>query len=73
MGLPITLKYNAKPPVIMISSSVTIDYQGQLKRAVRTLSSARMQVSIYNHQLCTIERDLWPGRTNTLTRVATAP
>jgi His-Xaa-Ser system radical SAM maturase HxsC len=36
-----------------------VDYQVQLKRAVRTLATARMQVSIYNHQLCTLERDLW--------------
>ena len=37
-----------------------VDYQRQLRSAVRTLALAGMNVSIYNHQLCTIPRELWP-------------
>jgi His-Xaa-Ser system radical SAM maturase HxsC len=36
------------------------EYQQQLKQAVRTLSRTGMRVSIYNHQLCLLDRDLWP-------------
>jgi His-Xaa-Ser system radical SAM maturase HxsC len=43
-----------------------VDYQVQLKRSVRTLSKARMKVSIYNHQLCTLERDLWSYATQSI-------
>jgi len=36
------------------------DYQPQLEAAVEVLSSAGMNVSIYNHQLCILSRSLWP-------------
>ncbi len=36
------------------------DYQAQLEEAVDTLSRYRMNVSIYNHQLCLLNRKLWP-------------
>lgn len=35
------------------------DYQQQLKEAVETLNRYRMNVSIYNHQLCVLDRGLW--------------
>jgi hypothetical protein len=37
-----------------------VDYQPQLVRAVRELTAARVNVSIYNHQLCVLDRTLWP-------------
>lgn len=37
-----------------------IDYKEQLWRAVSHLSSHRMNVSVYNHQLCIIDRRVWP-------------
>lgn len=36
------------------------EYQRELKQAVRTLARSGMKVSIYNHQLCLLDRDLWP-------------
>jgi len=36
------------------------DYQHELEAAVETLTVAGMPVSIYNHQLCTLPRNLWP-------------
>ncbi len=36
------------------------DYQAQLIASVRQLVGARMNVSIYNHQLCVLKRELWP-------------
>lgn len=36
------------------------DYQKQLREAVERLLAFRMNVSIYNHQLCVLERELWP-------------
>ncbi len=36
------------------------DYQEELCAAVNTLARARMNVSIYNHQLCVLDRSLWP-------------
>lgn len=35
------------------------DYMKQLKEAVQTLCRANMNVSIYNHQLCLMPRQLW--------------
>ena len=35
------------------------DYQDQLESAVEFLSSRRMNVSIYNHQLCVLRTSLW--------------
>lgn len=37
-----------------------IDYQRELVDAVTTLDRAGMRVSIFNHQLCTLDRSLWP-------------
>jgi His-Xaa-Ser system radical SAM maturase HxsC len=37
-----------------------LDYQEQLEAATKSLALAGMNVSIYNHQLCTIPRSLWP-------------
>jgi His-Xaa-Ser system radical SAM maturase HxsC len=36
------------------------EYQANLVKAVRELVAARMSVSIYNHQLCVLDRELWP-------------
>lgn len=36
------------------------DYQPQLAAATEILRTARMKVSIYNHQLCVLDRALWP-------------
>jgi His-Xaa-Ser system radical SAM maturase HxsC len=35
-------------------------YQGQLERAVTNLALRGMNVSVYNHQLCTVPRSIWP-------------
>jgi His-Xaa-Ser system radical SAM maturase HxsC len=37
-----------------------IDYQPQLVRAVETLARYKMNVSVYNHQLCVLDKRLWP-------------
>ena len=37
-----------------------IDYQAELRRAALTLRAHHMNVSIYNHQLCLLDRELWP-------------
>ncbi|HME71123.1 MAG TPA: His-Xaa-Ser system radical SAM maturase HxsC, partial [Myxococcota bacterium] len=37
-----------------------VDYQRQLYEATTILADARMKVSIYNHQLCVLDRRLWP-------------
>jgi His-Xaa-Ser system radical SAM maturase HxsC len=36
------------------------DYQRELSCAVRELDRARIPTSIYNHQLCVLDRGLWP-------------
>lgn len=36
------------------------DYQYQLRQAVEHLDRHGLRVSIYNHQLCVLDRDLWP-------------
>lgn len=36
------------------------DYQQKLVEAVRRLTEAGMNTSIYNHQLCVLDRRLWP-------------
>jgi len=36
------------------------DYQSQLCAAVRILTQSRIMVMIYNHQLCVLDRALWP-------------
>jgi His-Xaa-Ser system radical SAM maturase HxsC len=37
-----------------------LDYQRELAEAARILEDAGMTVSIYNHQLCVLDRALWP-------------
>jgi His-Xaa-Ser system radical SAM maturase HxsC len=37
-----------------------VDYQEELYRAVSYLADSRMNVSIYNHQLCVLDKRLWP-------------
>jgi His-Xaa-Ser system radical SAM maturase HxsC len=37
-----------------------VDYQPQLVEAVEALTERRLNVSIYNHQLCVLPRSLWP-------------
>jgi len=37
-----------------------IEYQPELYRAVSKLADHRMNVSIYNHQLCILDKRLWP-------------
>ncbi len=37
-----------------------VEYQPQLREAVQILHAARMNVSIYNLQLCLLDRQLWP-------------
>ncbi len=36
-----------------------IEYQSQLVQAVETLARFRMNVSVYNHQLCLLDKKLW--------------
>jgi His-Xaa-Ser system radical SAM maturase HxsC len=36
------------------------DYQPQLAEAVRILATAGVRTRIYNHQLCVLDRPLWP-------------
>jgi His-Xaa-Ser system radical SAM maturase HxsC len=36
------------------------DYQIQLRAAVAEFIQARMKVMIYNHQLCVLDKELWP-------------
>ena len=36
------------------------DYQAELEEATETLFLAGLNVSIYNHQLCGLDRTLWP-------------
>ncbi|HYV43304.1 MAG TPA: His-Xaa-Ser system radical SAM maturase HxsC [Myxococcaceae bacterium] len=37
-----------------------VSYQAELRAAVNELRYARMNVSIYNHPLCVLDRRLWP-------------
>lgn len=37
-----------------------VDYQQQLVEAVEILQRYRMKVSVYNHQLCLLDKRLWP-------------
>lgn len=36
------------------------DYREELSRAVEILAGHRMNVSVYNHQLCLVDRAVWP-------------
>lgn len=57
MGLEITGFTRANLPDLWIDP---VEYQQELLRATQLLASHRMHVSIYNHQLCLIDRSLWP-------------
>jgi His-Xaa-Ser system radical SAM maturase HxsC len=37
-----------------------VDYQHELRDAVTILATGHVPVMIYNHQLCVLDRDLWP-------------
>lgn len=37
-----------------------VEYQDELRLCVQTLDRAGLNVSIYNHQLCTLDQELWP-------------
>ena len=37
-----------------------VDYQAPLRHAVVHLHQHGLNVSIYNHQLCVLDRELWP-------------
>jgi len=37
-----------------------VEYQSALREAVETLAGSGMNVSIYNHPLCVLDRELWP-------------
>jgi His-Xaa-Ser system radical SAM maturase HxsC len=36
------------------------DYRQELDETIRILQQARLRVSVYNHQLCVLPRDVWP-------------
>lgn len=57
MGLEITGFTRANLNNLWIDPA---DYQDQLYRAVSFLADSRMHVSIYNHQLCVLDKRLWP-------------
>ena len=57
MGLEVTGYTRANLEALWIDPN---DYQTELGQAVTLLDQAGMRVSIYNHQLCVLDRDLWP-------------
>jgi His-Xaa-Ser system radical SAM maturase HxsC len=57
MGLEITGFTRANLDSLWIDP---LDYQQELYRAVSFLADSRMHVSIYNHQLCILDKRLWP-------------
>jgi len=57
MGLEITGFTKANLDILWIDP---IEYQSELYRAVSLLADSRIQVSIYNHQLCLLDKCLWP-------------
>jgi His-Xaa-Ser system radical SAM maturase HxsC len=57
MGLEITGFTRANLDSLWIDP---LDYQQELYRAVSFLADSRMHVSIYNHQLCVLDKRLWP-------------
>jgi His-Xaa-Ser system radical SAM maturase HxsC len=57
MGLEITGFTRANLGALWIDP---VDYQGELYEAVTYLSDSRVRVSIYNHQLCVLDKRLWP-------------
>ena len=57
MGLEITGFTRANLESLWIDPA---NYQTELYRAVSFLADSRMHVSIYNHQLCILDKRLWP-------------
>jgi His-Xaa-Ser system radical SAM maturase HxsC len=57
MGLEITGFTRANLNTLWIDPA---EYQPELYRAASFLADSRMRVSIYNHQLCLLDRRLWP-------------
>lgn len=57
MGLEITGFTRANLGALWIDP---VDYQTELYQATTTLADHRMKVSIYNHQLCLLDKRLWP-------------
>ena len=57
MGLEVIGLAKANFPELWIDP---VDYSDELEAAVLTLATAGMNVSIYNHQLCTLPKSLWP-------------
>jgi His-Xaa-Ser system radical SAM maturase HxsC len=57
MGLEITGFAKSNLEALWIDPT---EYQSQLREAVDELTAARIPVMIYNHQLCLLDRDLWP-------------
>jgi His-Xaa-Ser system radical SAM maturase HxsC len=43
-----------------------LDYKTELKEAVHTLASARVNVSVYNLQRCVLDRSIWPYATQSI-------
>jgi len=57
MGLEITGFTKANLEYLWIDP---FDYSEELSKAVRLLADYGMNVSVYNHQLCILDRRLWP-------------
>lgn len=57
MGMEMYGYANLNYPCLWIDP---VDYMPQLEQATLTLALHGMNVSIYNHQLCTVPRKLWP-------------
>lgn len=56
MGLEMTGFAKANIDMLWIDPA---DYQPQLYEAASILSDAGLRTSIYNHQLCTVDRRIW--------------
>jgi hypothetical protein len=57
MGLEMTGFTKANFDALWVDPAV---YQPQLVEAVETLTRFKMKVSVYNHQLCVLDKRLWP-------------
>jgi His-Xaa-Ser system radical SAM maturase HxsC len=57
MGLEMTGFARANVAELWIDPA---NYQGELVEAVRRLDRRRVKVMVYNHQLCVLDRELWP-------------
>jgi His-Xaa-Ser system radical SAM maturase HxsC len=57
MGLEMTGLARPNSPLVWADPA---DYQHELAEAVDTLATAGITTRIYNHQLCVLDRNLWP-------------